>query len=56
MVEFNLKEKVIDIVLSTFAKRKSLMIYLEIQKESFKLGLEKVRDFILENITIEDSV
>jgi hypothetical protein len=42
MVEFNLKKKVIDIVLSTFAKRKSLMIYLEIQQESLKLGFEKI--------------
>jgi hypothetical protein len=32
------------------------MIYLEIQKESLKLGLEKIRDFILENITVEDLV
>jgi hypothetical protein len=42
--------------LSTFTKRKDLMIHLEIQKETLNSGLEKIKDFILENVTVEDLV
>ena len=42
--------------LSTFTKRKGLMIHLEIQKETLKSGLEKIKDFILKNIIVEDLV